>query len=318
VPIEEFHLDLADLVYVGQDLMRPESVLAQPDGTLWVSDMRGGVLRIASNGEQQLFAGLGGEPNGLAQMADGSLVIANMDGLLQKLDTAGICHELLSEVDGIKLTCVNYAFIDRQKRIWIACSTREQQWWDAAIRPRPDGYIVLLDERGARIVRDDIYFTNEIRLDADEQFLYVAETMLSHIVRFRVQSDGSLTDREVVGPADLGRGAFVDGFAFDSQGNIWVTTILRNSVGVITPKGDYHIILEDVNEASLNSLEEKFLAGTACPLDMLSIAGETLKLISSVAFGGPDLQTVYLGSVCMNTLPTFRSPVAGLPLSHWK
>ena len=44
--------------------------------------------------------------------------------------------------------------------------------------PRPDGYIVLLDEKGARIVGDGIYFTNEIRLDAKEEFLYVAETRI--------------------------------------------------------------------------------------------------------------------------------------------
>ena len=44
--------------------------------------------------------------------------------------------------------------------------------------PRPDGYIVLLDGKGARIVGDGIYFTNEIRLDAKEEFLYVAETRI--------------------------------------------------------------------------------------------------------------------------------------------
>jgi hypothetical protein len=48
----------------------------------------------------------------------------------------------------------------------------------AAAMPRPDGYIVLLDEKGARIIGDGIYFTNEIRLDAKEEFLSVAETRI--------------------------------------------------------------------------------------------------------------------------------------------
>ena len=30
-----------------------------------------------------------------------------------------------------------------------------------------------------------------------------------------------------------------------------------------------------------------------------------------------DLKTVYLGSLMGHTLPTFRSPVAGLPMAHW-
>jgi hypothetical protein len=39
--------------------------------------------------------------------------------------------------------------------------------------------------------------------------------------------------------------------------------------------------------------------------------------MASLTFGGPDLRTVDLGSLRGSTLPTFKSPVAGLPLAHW-
>ena len=39
--------------------------------------------------------------------------------------------------------------------------------------------------------------------------------------------------------------------------------------------------------------------------------------MASLTFGGPDLQTVYLGSLRGTTLPSFHSPVAGLPQIHW-
>ena len=69
VPIKEFRLELSDLTQTGHDLIRPESVLAQHDGTLWTSDGRGGVTRIGPDGSQQFIDGLGGnEPNGLAMM----------------------------------------------------------------------------------------------------------------------------------------------------------------------------------------------------------------------------------------------------------
>ena len=55
VPIKEFRLDLSDLTYTGHDLVRPESVLVQPDGTLWTSDGRGGVTRINPDGSQQFL-----------------------------------------------------------------------------------------------------------------------------------------------------------------------------------------------------------------------------------------------------------------------
>ena len=66
-------------------------------------------------------------------------------------------------------------FYDRRGRLWVTCLTREDHWWPAVAHPRPDGFIVLVDERGARIVADGIYATNEARLDPDERFLYVGE-----------------------------------------------------------------------------------------------------------------------------------------------
>ncbi len=162
VPIAEFQLDLAQLTYTGEDLVRPESVLAQPDGTLWVSDGRGGITRINPDGTQNFLDGLGGEPNGLAMLADGSLLVANIAGsAVQRMYPNGRTENFLTEVDGLKLTTPNYVFRDSQERIWIAVSTREEIWWPAAAQPRPDGFIVLVDARGARIVADGISFTDD-------------------------------------------------------------------------------------------------------------------------------------------------------------
>jgi gluconolactonase len=75
VPIKEFRLELT---YTGHDLVRPESVLAKPNGTLWASDGRGGVTRIDPDGQQTFLGGPGGEPNGLAMADDGSIFVANI------------------------------------------------------------------------------------------------------------------------------------------------------------------------------------------------------------------------------------------------
>ena len=52
--IMSFTLDLDELGWTGQDLQRPESVVAEPDGTLWASDGRGGVMRIDPDGGRRL------------------------------------------------------------------------------------------------------------------------------------------------------------------------------------------------------------------------------------------------------------------------
>ena len=36
-----------------------------------------------------------------------------------------------------------------------------------------------------------------------------------------------------------------------------------------------------------------------------------------VTFGGPDLRTVYIGSLKGKRIPCFRAPIAGLPMVHW-
>ena len=319
IPIEEFHLDLADLTFTGEDLARPESVLAQPDGTLWISDGRGGITRINPDGSQAFLGGLGGEPNGLAMLADGSLLVANIGGgTVQRMYPDGRVENFLTELDGVPLTTPNFVFRDSKDRIWIAVSTREETWWPAAAYPRPDGYIILVDEKGPRLVADGIFFTNEIRMDPREEYLYVAETMAMHISRFKVNDDGSLGEKELFGPSTLGTASAVDGFTFDADGNIWVTTVLRNGVGIINTKGEYHVVFEDANLDVLTTFEEKLRERTAQPMDMLMAAGQKLQLVTSVTFGGPDLRTVYIGSLGMNRLPTFRSPVPGLPMRHWK
>jgi gluconolactonase len=317
--ISAFTLDVDELGWTGEDLHRPESVVAEPDGTLWASDGRGGVTRIDPDGGQALLAGWGGEPNGLAIDPDGNLVTANIGlGRVQRMTRDGQAATVLEQVDGQRTTSANFVFYDRRGRLWLTCLTREDHWWPAVAQPRPDGFVVVVDQRGARIVADGICATNEARLDAEERYLYLAETMKARILRFAVRADGSLGDREVFGPDGLGFGGFVDGFSFDADGNLWVTTVVRNGLGVLTRDGDWHVVVEDPREDALARFVERLAAGTATPEDLLAAAGPRLQFPTSVCFAGEDLRMVYVGSLAMSRLASFRSPVAGLPMSHWR
>src|SRR5260370_399592 len=137
----------------------------------------------------------GGEQKGLAMPEDAIIYADNIGtATIQKMHPDGRAEEFLTEVGDVKLTSADFVFRDSKNRLWMAFSTREQSWWSAAARPRPDGYIVLLDEKGPRIVGDGIYFTNEIRLAAQEENLYVAETLMSRILRFALQPDVGVPD----------------------------------------------------------------------------------------------------------------------------
>ena len=165
-----------------------------------------------------------------------------------------------------------------------------------------DGFIALYDPaedqgRGRlRIVADGFHFTNEIRLDAGEEWLYVAETCARRITRLRVLDDGSLTDREIFGPAD--HGAFIDGIAFDAHGNLWGTHVMTDRIFAITPEGDLRILLDDDNDSAAGrALMDAFARDEATPELMLRCGGTIAPWFASVTFGGPDLRTVYIGSL---------------------
>ena len=54
-PINGFTIDPAQIQSIGRDLQRPECILAEPDGSLWSADARGGVVHIRPDGSQQLI-----------------------------------------------------------------------------------------------------------------------------------------------------------------------------------------------------------------------------------------------------------------------
>lgn len=292
--IDQFRLRPADIDYVGVDLSRPECVIAQPDGTLFISDNRGGVMQLAPDGRQAVIGSMGGDPNGLAMDRNGTIYVANIgDGKVYSLERDGRHDVVLDEFEGCKLGAVNFVYIDAADRLWVTVSTVTEPRSVAINQPRPDGYILRRDAGGWRRVADGFYFTNEIRLGRDNRFLYVAETTLGGITRLKLNADGSLGPREAFGPLPLFPGAMVDGITFDAAGNLWITEISRNALVVLQPDGTPVTVFEDPS-------------------------GGAVFFPTSLTFGGLDMRTAYIGSLRMNCLARFRAPFPGEKLRHWR
>ena len=124
--IGDFRIDKADIRYHGENLSRPECVLAERDGTLWISDDRGGVTRLDSEGRQSVIGAIPGTPNGLAIDRDSSLLIANMeDGRLYRLQRDGK-HEIVFDRFPGKPAGAGCNFVYRDPvadRVWMTIST---------------------------------------------------------------------------------------------------------------------------------------------------------------------------------------------------
>lgn len=334
-PILDFGIDRQAIRYIGRDLQRPECILAEPDGTLWAADARGGVVRIEQDGRQALITQqrsthfqaadseatrylTGTLPNGLAFARSGDFLIANFGtDCLEIMSRDGRSRVLADSIDGQPVGKVNFVLRDSKDRIWMTVSTRVRNWMHALRTDLADGYVARFEGGTFRIVADGFRFTNEIRFDEKEEFLYVVETTGGCITRLRIDERGQVRERETFGPARLGSGAWPDGIAFDAHGNLWGTMVYSDKLFVLTPKGDLRILLDEGDPAKVCRLEEAFLRNQVTEDVLFATGRGVAPWMASVTFGGPDLQTVYIGSLKGTRIPYFRSPVPGLPMVHW-
>jgi len=320
-------IDASQLGFAGRDLKRPECVLCMPSGRLYVAHRGGGILRIEPDGRQALLkwqmpAGAHDFiPNGFTLMPDGTFLIANMghDGGVWARRPGGRVEPYLMTADGEKLAKANFVFNDEQGRVWITVTTRSDPLSRAMTglgQPElRDGFVCMVDGKGARIVADGFAFTNEARIGPGGQWFYVVETQGRRITRFRLGASGDLSGRETF--TTFGHGTFADGMAFDAEGHLWVTSIVSNRLFRVTPDGRAELVFEDGNPELIARVETALTDGTVTRDHFYMKSGARTQNVASIAFGGADLRTAYLGSLAGDTLPTFKSPVAGQALPHW-
>ena len=316
-------IDPAAVRRVGSGLNRPEGVVTNAAGDIFTADWRGGVAHLKADGTQTLYrgeiaSGRPSRPNGIALRRDGSFLFADLGadlGGVFALSRNGGIRPFLVEVDGVALPPSNFVFEDAQRRVWTTVSTRLVPRALGYRRDVADGFVVLVDAKGARIVADGLGYTNEAVLDARGEWLYVNETFSRLTSRFPVRSDGGLGPREVF--AEYGAGTFPDGMAFDVEGYLWIVSIISNRVLRVAPDGAVTTVLEDLDAAHVAWVEAAYLAGELGRPHLDGVKSARLRNISSIAFGGPDRRTAYLGCLLDDAIYAFASPVAGLAPAHW-
>jgi sugar lactone lactonase YvrE len=316
-------LSLDTLDFVGTGLRRPECVLATRAGDVYSADWRGGVAHLRPDGAQVLYAsslpgGRALRPNGIALRRDGSFLLADLGedaGGVFVLERNGEVRPFLEAVDGTALPPTNFVGIDHEGRVWITVSTRRTP---RSLDYRADcasGFVVLADARGARVVADGLGYTNEAVVSPDGRWLYVNETFARRLSRMALAANGDLGAKEVI--TTFGAGTFPDGLTFDAEGAVWITSIVSNRLIRVEPDGRQTLMLEDCDPDHLARCEAAYANGTMGRPHLDQVVSRRLRNISSLAFGGADLRTGYLGCLLGDSIATFRSPVAGFPPAHW-
>jgi len=286
------NISLERVKTIGSGLLRPEGVMALDDGSLYAADGKGRCSRIEQDGRTSFFGNVGGLPNGLCIDRNGNCIIANIgNGEVQSLHPDGSHVVLMTEANGKRMYSPNFPFMDSKERIWVSNSTARRDLEAALQSPSPDGCIVLIEGTNPRIVAEGICFANGIALDPEEEHLYVAETMMRRILRYRIYPGGALSAAEVYGPENLGKLGYPDGIAFDDMYDLWVTFPTWNAIGYIDPQGTLEIVLEDPDAAVFHRP-------------------------SNICFGWEGRRTAFIGSLDGTTIPYFEVPYPGARLVH--
>lgn len=288
-------IDIRQIRTIGQGLLRPEGVMAQDDESVLTADGRGRCARIAADGRTTFFGNLGGTPNGICIDQNGSCIVANIgNGEVQSVSPAGSHTVLMTEAQGKRMYTPNFPFLDFSGRLWVSNSTDNPDL-DASLKaPIPDGCLTLIAQGlPPRIAADGICFANGVALDADEKFVYVAETMQRRILRYRIGHENCLDKMEVYGPSSLGMLGFPDGIAFDEAGNLWVAFPAANAIGYIDVRGRLEIFVEDPQ-------------------------GMVINRPANICFGGKNRRTAFIGSLGGTNVPCFEVPYPGVRLVHQK
>jgi len=232
-------------------LARPEDGKALPDGRLVVADERYGLVLIEGDGSHRPFgrfieAGYvhtPPEPAGGAQAvflehdARHLLVGDIYSGKIYRVDTQNEETRLIYDHP----YGVNSVYRDRKGTIWFTQSTNnpedrgKKDLWASVNLPVPTGAIFKLPGSGddfnekAEEVVGNLYFANGITLDKTETYLYVSESMMDRVIRFRVDVEkGTLSKRE-----DYQTVSVPDNLAIDADNNLWIASFTGNRVIVV-------------------------------------------------------------------------------------
>lgn len=300
---------------------RPECLLLTASGDMFASDRRGGILHRKPDGRSRFIRARGNDlpdqflPNGFALCPDRSFLIANLgpDGGVYHMTPDGWVSPRLLEVDGRQLAPTNFVNRDAAGGLWVSVSTPQIPRDLAFFREIADGYVVYADDRGAHVAIDDIGFSNENKQLGE--YIYVNETIARRLSRYRVLGAGQVGPRETV--TEFGDGIFPDGLDFDEEGGIWIASVVSNRLVRIAPDGAQQVVVDDSKPDAVAAAEAAYVEGKFARPHIDAGKHGVLGNLASVAFGGTDRRTLYLGSLFSDRIPTLPATVTGVAPPHW-
>lgn len=281
----------------------PNGLAAGPDGALYIANSGGFTWIPIPLGDQTLHIG-GDQPHGYT------------GGKLQRFEPgASAVTDVYTHCDNKSgwpaMAAWNPPFLLRGPDD-LVFDAAGGMWFSDFGKQRPTDkditgiYYAAADGSKITQMAYPINSSNGIALSPDGKRLYVALTYERRIIYFDLAGPGEIaynkanvTDGSHLLTADLPGQSMPDSIAVDSEGNVYVATMLpgganpvsNGGISVITPDGDVSFV------------EIKLPGGVFTPMP------------SNICFGGADLKTAYITCGASGYLVSMPSAIAGLPLN---
>lgn len=273
-----------DLRNVGHLFDHPEAVAWGPDEHAYAGGEAGQLYRFGLDGGplEELARIPGGFLLGLAHDADGNTYACNDKAqAVHRITPDGHVSVYSSGNAGQKMRVPNYPVFDDAGNLYVSDSGN----WGAR-----DGWIWKIAPGGEARIWDTKAngFTNGMCLSSDGRHLYVAESSPPLISRVAILPDGSAGRREIL--VELPR-RVPDGLALDMAGNLYISLYNPNIIYRLTPEGQLEILYDD--------------------WEQLMLVAPT-----NVAFGGSDMKTLIIASLCGWSVHIAQMDIPGLRLRY--
>lgn len=276
--------NLLTLTNLGHVLDHPEAVAWGPDRKVYAGGEAGQLYRIglADHTCEQVAKVEGGFLLGLAHDADGNTYACDdRNACVHRITPQGAVSVYSNGNADQRMRVPNYPVFDGAGNLYVSDSGAwgEKNGWIWKVAP--GGRAEIWD-------RSACGFTNGMCLSADGNTLYVVESSPPLISKVEINADGSAGRRTVI--VDLPR-QVPDGVALDRDGDLYISLYNPNIVYRFTTKGELIILYDD--------------------WEQLMLVAPT-----NIAFGGADMSTLIIASLCGWSIHTAPMPVPGLQLRY--
>jgi sugar lactone lactonase YvrE len=202
----------------------PETVAVGRDGTMVVGTHDGALVKVTPDGTAaEVWVKTGGRPLGLAWDASDNLIVCDAVKGLLSVAPDGAVTVLATEAAGVPFKFTDDVDVARDGRLYFSDASSRWGYGDHVpdlLEARGWGRLLRYDPTTSRteVLLDGLHFANGVALSTAEDFVLVAETGRTRLVRYWLEGDKKGTSDVFIDALP----GYPDGVSNNRKGRFWV------------------------------------------------------------------------------------------------